>query len=100
MDRYNLTDFNTIDLDGYTFKNAQKIVAKINALECCRKVTFKPSLHKGYHVLIFCKKSDCDLCRFVFDDTKRYEHDIERPKRTQNVLFEEYCYHGGKKRYL
>lgn len=93
-----LNKINTLDLDGYTLKSAYKLIAKIKALKCCKAVLFKPSCHKGYHVVIICKDKNCDLCRFVFDDQERYAHDIERPKRTQNVLFTEYRYHGKFKR--
>lgn len=85
---------NTLDLDGYTWKEICRIKNRIERLPCCESVEDKPSCHKGYHIIIHCKKKDCDLCRFVFDDAKRYEHDISRPVRTRNVLFQEYEYYG------
>jgi hypothetical protein len=81
---------NTIDLD---FSDKERVLTLINKIEGCRNlqsIAVKNSLCRGYHITLFCKKKGCDLCRFVFDDTRRYWIDFKRPFYLTNVLFDSY----------
>lgn len=80
--------YQNLDLDKITKENLQKIIDKIKLNPCCLGVQVKDSSLKGYHVLLICKKK-CDICRFVFDDMKRYEIDFNREEKFKNTLFTE-----------
>jgi hypothetical protein len=85
----------TLDLDWYflhTLKlNPKTIIEKI--CHHCRKYVFSfecyPSCSlNGYHIIIWCKKQGCDLCRLLFDDQKRLQNDLSlRQPYERNVLF-------------
>lgn len=75
---------NTIDLD---FKDREFLHVTMQKIIHCRnyiKGEIKDTA-KGYHYRLWCK-IDCDLCRVVFDDQRRFEKDIKRLKSSQNVL--------------
>lgn len=80
--------YNTLDLDECTKEQLQKIIQKIKSNTCCLSIKHKDSSSKGYHVSIICSKK-CDLCRFVFDDMKRYEIDFGRDEKFKNTVFSE-----------
>jgi hypothetical protein len=80
--------YNTLDLDECTKEQLQQTETKIKSNPCCLSITHKDSSSKGYHVIIICSKQ-CDLCRFVFDDVKRYEIDLGREQKFQNTIFTE-----------
>lgn len=85
--------YNTIDLDinprlpnndKYLLK---RIIEKISLCESCLYIKVLDSQSKGYHIFFYCSQ-DCDLCRFVFDDDKRYALDTKRPNWRQNIMFD------------
>lgn len=85
--------FNTIDIDldmrnpchGKEYLN--RIVELISTCQSCLGVQVKDSCSKGYHIFVWCKE-DCELCRLVFDDSKRYALDCKRPEWRKNVMFD------------
>lgn len=87
---------NTLDLDEIEQKEFQRIIEKIKKNKCCLNLTWKYSNSKGYHVYIYCSKI-CDLCRFVFDDEKRYAVDSVMPLKFRDFLFDEKIYFGNKR---
>ncbi len=87
---------NTLDLDDITKENLDRILIKIFNNNCCLGLFSEPSNSKGYHVTIKCSKQ-CDLCRFVFDDEKRYAVDYVMPLKFRDFLFKEKVYLGNKK---
>ena len=85
--------YNTIDLDlnprlpdndKYLLK---RIIEKIVLCDSCLEIEYKDSNSKGYHIIFSCSRN-CDLCRFVFDDAKRFMLDLRRPEWRQNILFD------------
>lgn len=81
---------NTLDLD---FAEKDRVLAIIKKIERCnhlKGISAKNSLSRGYHITLYCDQQSCDLCRFVFDDPKRYFIDFKRPAHLQNVLFDNY----------
>jgi len=85
--------YNTIDIDldaknpfhGKEYLN--RIIRLITNCESCLGVQIKDSDSKGYHIFLFCK-TDCDLCRLIFDDSKRYMMDYDRIEERKNVMFD------------
>lgn len=86
---------NTIDIDlnpinpyhGKDYVN--RIVMLICRCTSCLGVQIKDSDSKGYHLFVYCKEnSNCDLCRLVFDDSKRYMNDFDRIEERKNVMFD------------
>lgn len=90
---------NTLDLDNYTKEQLANLEKKIKQCPNCLNIMHKDSNSKGYHVTIICNK-DCDNCRFVFDDQKRYEIDFGRDTKFQNTLFDEKEYFRGNMKKL
>lgn len=64
-----------------------KIIKFITNCEYCIGLKVEDSSSKGYHLFFFCKK-ECDLCRLVFDDSKRFMMDFDRLTERQNVMFD------------
>lgn len=85
---------NTLDLDNITKEQFFYISLKIIKKDCCKDFKWKYSSSKGFHVIFNCIKK-CDICRFVFDDMKRYEIDFNRDLKFQNTLFTEKEYFRG-----
>ena len=78
----------TLDVDTTDKEKITHILGKI--IYYCPHIVdfkFKFSSKKGIHFILFCSKK-CDLCRFVFDDFRRYAYDRHRPKYAQNILFD------------
>jgi hypothetical protein len=86
----------TIDLDSYVILkynlNYLKIIKKItHYCKYAYKFEAEPSPStNGEHIIVWCKKENCPICRMVWDDTHRFEYDQRRPEHTQNVLFTTY----------
>lgn len=80
--------YNTLDIDNGDKYNLSLIIAKITKNKCCKNLEWKESATKGYHIKMICSKK-CDVCRLVFDDMKRLEHDENREEKFRNVLFTE-----------
>lgn len=87
---------NTLDLDRIDKEEFDRILKKINNNSCCKKTEWRYSNSKGYHVIIECLK-ECDVCRLVFDDDKRFAVDSVMPLRLRDFLFSEKIYLGNKK---
>ena len=83
-----MNDRVTIDLDFCDKENLRRIVLRILNLPCCYSIDVKHSFSKGYHLIVTCKNTSCDFCRFVFDDANRYSMDRIRRTEEQNVLWE------------
>lgn len=85
--------YNTIDLDIFPnhINNGKELLDRIIRLithcESCLGVQIKDSDSKGYHIFIWCKVN-CELCRLVFDDSRRYMMDCDRPEGRRNVMFD------------
>lgn len=77
--------YNTLDLDKLSKEEFESIYFKID--KCLNHLAVHwYDTQKGYHIRMLCT-IDCDLCRLVFDDQKRYAADLGRPNCKQNVLF-------------
>lgn len=85
----------TIDLDwdyrrtgrAVSWEDALRILFKIVRCRHCRRAVLKASPLKGYHIILYCD-IDCDLCRLLYDDERRYEMESRQPWRRRNVLFD------------
>lgn len=77
--------YQTVDLDKIGKSELNHIVGKISRMKCCKRITIRETF-KGYHLVIECSK-ECDLCRLVFDDRRRYLFDNNRDKLLRNVLW-------------
>lgn len=86
---------NTLDLDKIDKEQLNHILNKIKQCKNCLSLLHKDSNTKGYHVRVLCGVK-CDLCRFVFDDAKRYEIDFKKAPKFQNTMFEEKEFFSGK----
>lgn len=78
--------YNTIDLDNIDKQLLNRITEKIKQKNCCLSLQIKDSSSKGYHILLICSH-DCEVCRMVFDDPKRFEMDSNRDLKFRNTLF-------------
>ena len=93
-----LKKYNTIDLDihpDYINKGKsllEKVMRFIKHCEYCLAIGEpQDSNSKGYHIFFICKK-DCELCRLLFDDSRRYMMDFDRLEERKNVMFDvKYC---------
>lgn len=79
--------YQNLDLDNCSKEQLDQILEKIKSNDCLLNITVKDSSSKGFHIMMICSKK-CDLCRFVFDDTKRYEIDLGKDERFKNVVFD------------
>jgi len=103
----------TLDIDQYKIyrktDHINKIVKKIAKLSCSYKLETELSAStNGYHITITCNplerknnvdlpllkkasREKCDICRFVYDDTGRFNYDeMWRLPHEQNILFDAY----------
>jgi len=82
---------NTVDVDGKVFVDAEgklrRVLGFVGRCPFSQTLRYRvsPSLN-GYHVEFWCTLN-CSLCRFVFDDVKRYVFDLRRPPWTRDVLW-------------
>lgn len=90
----NQIKYNTIDLDihpNYITEGKEILSRVIRFISNCESSLIiknpKDSDSKGYHIEFYCKK-DCDICRLLFDDSKRYMEDFNRLEERKNVLFD------------
>lgn len=77
----------TLDIDTNDRENIQHIIYKIFYCNNLIHTELKPSDSKGFHVILWCSK-ECDICRLVYDDFRRFAYDQKRPKYARNILFE------------
>ena len=88
--------FNSLDLDWEVSKEdiclscsnelVEKILNKIVKCKYCVIASKNLSNYKGYHIEFYCSKK-CDLCRFQFDDNRRYEMDLKRNKGCRQLIW-------------
>lgn len=86
--KYNTLDIDInprIHLNGKELLN--NILTKISFCPNSLSIEIKDSNSKGYHIFMYCS-INCDLCRFVFDDDKRYMLDFDRIEVRKNVMFD------------
>ena len=90
-----LIKYNTIDLDIYPnyITNGKELLNKvfnfiINCSGCEKIEPVKDSDSKGYHLIFYCNR-DCELCRLLFDDSKRFMMDYDRFEQRKNVMFDD-----------
>ena len=90
-----LIKYNTIDLDIYPnyITNGKELLNKvfnfiINCNGCEKIEPVKDSDSKGYHLIFYCNR-DCELCRLLFDDSKRFMMDYDRFEQRKNVMFDD-----------
>lgn len=80
----------TLDIDTNDKEKIAFIENKI-MFECPIDQLFglykKPSKSKGYHFILKCWVK-CDICRMVFDDSRRFDYDQYRPDFARNILFD------------
>ena len=89
--------FSSLDLDweiprqneslSCSIELADKILNKIVKCKYCVVASKKLSNLKGWHIEFYCTKN-CDLCRLQFDDLRRYEMDLERPKECKQLIWD------------
>ena len=65
---------------------ADRILNKIVRCKYCVVASKSLSNYKGYHIEMYCTKK-CDLCRFQFDDIRRYEEDLNRLEVFRDLIF-------------
>jgi len=89
---------NTLDIDidpqyparpSASKEFVEHLTEKIMKCPFLARIDVIPSLRKGYHIRLYCKKR-CILCRLVYDDFERFRRDINRKSCFQNVLFENF----------
>ena len=78
----------TIDIDKGDKEFIMNIWKKIILCPYCLSTEINPSSFKGYHITIFCTKR-CDICRFVYDDFRRFAYDQNRLYYARNILFQD-----------
>ena len=66
---------------------ATKIINKIVQCKYCVVASKKLSNYKGFHIEMYCT-INCDLCRFQFDDIRRYEEDLNRLEVFRDLIFD------------
>jgi hypothetical protein len=86
---------NTLDLDYTTKEELERIINKIKRNDCCKYIEYKESNSKGFHVTITCLLNNCDVCRLVFDEDKRFAIDSVRPKAFRDYFFDDKTYLGN-----
>lgn len=76
----------TLDIDS----NDKELIKRICYKFCCclyiHDFEFKHSTSKGCHFILKCY-IECDKCRLVFDDFRRFAYDQYRPEWAKNILF-------------
>lgn len=78
----------TLDIDTNDKETIKRICYKIVQCPYIIDFDFKHSTSKGCHLILKCF-IECDKCRLVFDDARRFSYDQNRPKYARNVLFDE-----------
>ena len=83
-----IKQLNTIDLDYCDKETLRRTIDKILLCKNLVQIQSKPSSNKGYHLLMLCNKN-CDICRLVYDDQRRYAIDTNiRKPQFKNLLWD------------
>ena len=77
----------TLDIDTNNKKFIKRLKDKITLCKNFEYFEIKLSKCKGFHVILFCYIK-CDICRMVYDDSKRFYYDSYRPEWARNILFD------------
>lgn len=77
----------TLDIDTNDKLTVSRILNKIAQCEQLNNLTMNFSSMKGVHVTLDCR-IECDICRFCYDDWRRFAYDVVRPKEARDILFE------------
>jgi len=78
----------TLDIDTANKSFIKHITDKILSCKNCLEILLSYSSFKGVHIVIYCNK-ECEICRFVYDDFRRFAYDQNRPYYARNILFQE-----------
>ena len=78
----------TLDVDTTDKDLITHIYMKIHNCKYCVNVERTFSSFKGVHFVIYCTR-ECEICRFVYDDFRRFAYDANRPYYARNILFQE-----------
>ena len=78
----------TLDIDTADKGFIEHITNKILNCKFCLDIIVTYSSLKGVHIIIYCNKK-CEICRFVYDDFRRFAYDQNRPYYARNILFQE-----------
>lgn len=78
---------NTIDIDTSNKEFIEMVTRKIAQCSCLKNMCIKYSNSKGFHITIHCL-INCDVCRLVFDDFRRFGFDSNRKECFKNILFD------------
>lgn len=76
----------TLDIDTNDKEKINRIIQKIMKCPSIVYLKKKDSSSKGVHIILGCKIM-CDICRFCYDDFRRFAFDLHRPLWAQNILF-------------
>jgi len=86
-----ISDFlyrSTLDIDKNDKVFINYIEKKIKRCIFLEEFKKRDSSSKGVHIIIKCSIK-CDICRFVYDDFRRFAYDQQRKPEEQNILFNE-----------
>ena len=78
----------TLDIDTTNKDFIEHTIKKILNCKYCDELYRRDSCFKGVHIIIFCVK-ECEICRFTYDDVRRFAYDQNRPYYARNILFQE-----------
>lgn len=81
----------TLDIDKNDKDFINDIEIKIKRCIFLEEFEKRDSSSKGVHIIIKCSIK-CDICRFVYDDFRRFAYDQQRKPEEQNILFNEKVY--------
>lgn len=79
--------YSTLDIDTNNKEFNLRLTMKILRCPHIERLYVKPSNSKGIHYKIYCDV-DCFICRWVFDDQKRFSYDSYRKPEFRNILFD------------
>lgn len=78
----------TLDIDTNNKDFIEHTIKKILNCKYCDELFCNDSSFKGIHIIVYCTKI-CEICRFVYDDFRRFAYDSNRPYYARNILFQE-----------
>lgn len=85
--------YSTLDIDTNNKETISQMIKKIRFCSKLIQVNYRPSDKKGFHFVLWCKV-ECDICRIVYDDFRRYNYDMNRPFWARNILFDKVIING------
>lgn len=85
---HQVTFRSTLDIDTNDKLTLSRILNKITQCEYLVNLEMRFSANKGIHIILKCQ-IECEICRFCYDDFRRFAYDQTRKKQYQNILFTE-----------